>query len=318
MAITEGLVKVGSVAADLAKNEQFQKASGGLLSKVFPTFGIEKRAVDAYVSEIEKSDMSADAKLLAIMSVKDKLKGIKNQKAIISKCIESAPEDTDFSASSKVKEDFFDKYMDSARFVSDEMMQDIWGQILAGEFKNPGTTPSSMVRVLSEITPEYAQAFRTLCNMKVVYVGIDKNNNITSAIEKLFVPVNANDELMTQGITISVINELEAIGLLKSAVVTGYVNVGMSGRTLIYTNGATECIDEYPGHEDRLPSGDILFTAAGECLSRITPKKEVDGYAAMVKKYLERKNVKFLTPNPYEVDLTNAGNNIQVRVKYED
>ena len=300
MAISEGFVKAGSVAVDLAKNKQIQKVSGGLLSKIFPTFGIEKKAVDVYVAEIEKSNMSADAKLVAIMSVKNKLKGIKNQRAIISKCIESADEETDFSDSSKVKEDFFDKYMDFARFVSDEMMQDIWGQILAGEFKNPGTTPSSMVRVLSEITPEYAKAFRILCNMKVIYVELDGNNDIKLAMEKLFVPVNANHLLADQGITIKVINELEAIGLLKSEVLTGYVNVGISGRTLVYTNGITECIEEYKGHENALPSGDILFTAAGECLSRITPKQEVNGFATMVKNYLERKNVKFLTPNPYD------------------
>ena len=66
--------------------------------------------------------------------------------------------------------------MDAGAYVSDENVQIIWGKILAGEFERPGSTPPSMRRILTELTPELARVFEKICGMKASG-GIQRKKN---------------------------------------------------------------------------------------------------------------------------------------------
>lgn len=48
----------------------------------FPYAGIEKRALDMYIADVEKSNMSSESKLIAILSAKKTIKKLKNQKVL--------------------------------------------------------------------------------------------------------------------------------------------------------------------------------------------------------------------------------------------
>lgn len=169
---------VGETALDLIKNENVQNHTADFLGMLFPYIGIKKKAVNMYIEEIEKSNLSMDMKMSLLFNAKKNLKKMKNQKSIAEIAKNNAKEKTDFSERSGVDEEWFDRFMESAAFVSTEQMQLVWGKILANEFENPGCTPPNMTRILSEFTPTYAKAFRILCSMRILLMSVDENDVI--------------------------------------------------------------------------------------------------------------------------------------------
>ena len=126
-----------STAVDLVKSENIQNKAVSLLGMLFPYAGIEKRALDMYLSDVEKSDMSPESKLIATLSAKTTIKKLKNQKSIADQAVSNAKEGTVFDASSGVNHDWLERFMDSAGFVSEEQVQQMWGKVLAKEFEKP-------------------------------------------------------------------------------------------------------------------------------------------------------------------------------------
>ena len=51
-----------------------------LCGMLFPYIGLNKRAVDMYAEELEKSNLSVEAKLYYLLNAKKELKQIKNNK----------------------------------------------------------------------------------------------------------------------------------------------------------------------------------------------------------------------------------------------
>jgi hypothetical protein len=111
----------------------------------------------------------------------DLVKKIKNQKAVAEIAMENAKPGTDFSENSGVSEEWLDRFMDSAGFVGTEEIQWIWGKILANEFERPGSTPPNMIRILSEITPGLASAFRYICSMCIWILPLNEKGDIQGA-----------------------------------------------------------------------------------------------------------------------------------------
>ena len=118
-------------AADLVKNENIQNKTASLLGMLFPYVGIEKRALDMFLSDVENSDMSTESKVIATLSAKTTIRKLKNQKSIADQAVANAKEGTVFDASSGVNRDWLDRFMDSAGFVSEEQVQQMWGKILS-------------------------------------------------------------------------------------------------------------------------------------------------------------------------------------------
>lgn len=147
---------VAKTAVDLVKSKNVLNKSVGLMGMLFPFAGMKQKAVEMYIEDIEKSDLPAETKVFMVLNTKKTFKKIKNQKAIAEIAIDNAKQGTDFSENSGVSEEWLDRFMDSAGFVSLEEIQWIWGKILANEFEKPGSTPPNMIRILSEITPKLA------------------------------------------------------------------------------------------------------------------------------------------------------------------
>ena len=284
---------IGKTAVDLVKNENIQNKAANAMGMLFPYAGLTKKALEIYLNEIENSDKSPELKMFLIMNAKKKLRKIKNQKQICEIAIENAKEGTDFSKESGVQEEWLDRFMNSASFVSSEEVQLIWGKILANEFENPGSTPSNMIRVLSEITPNLANSFRKLCSMKVWIMPLTEDENIEGQLQRSFVPYNGNEDLFQKiEITFNILNELETLGVLKFESLNGYVNKGINNnKVLICVDDKLEVINKH--NENEMPIGDVLFTSVGKALKRITSDEEIPSYYEMIKVYLTRKGVVF-------------------------
>lgn len=304
---------MGKTVLDLAKNDNVLNKTVDFLGMLFPYAGLRKRALDMYLSDIEKSDLPSESKLIAVIDAKKTIKKLRNQKRIAEIAINNAKEGTDFTEKSGVSEEWLDRFMDSAGFVSTEDIQLIWGKILSKEFENPGSIPLNMRRILSEITPVYAQAFKKICSMQVAIIEIDNQDNIIGSSTYVIVPYSENSKEMDEmGLSLTIVNELETLGLIKLNALTGYMLGGFSEQTiLIYVNNETiEIVGE---KAIKMPSGEIVLTAVGKCLKEIISLETIDGYYNMIKRYMEKRDVKLKEESNYRI--FKRGNEIHVERK---
>lgn len=284
---------VAKTAVDLVKSKNVLNKSVGLMGMLFPFVGMKQKAVEMYIEDIEKSDLPAETKVFMVLNTKKTFKKIKNQKAIAEIAIDNAKQGTDFSENSGVSEEWLDCFMDSAGFVSLEEIQWIWGKILANEFEKPGSTPPNMIRILSEITPKLAAAFRYICSMSIWILPLSENGDIQGGFQELFVPYNKNDEKSREsGVGFNILNELETLGVIRFESLAGYISKGISSeKVLICVGDKLDVIEEYKKGE--LPIGNVMLTSVGESLKSITDSVEISDYYEMVKKYMSGNGVKF-------------------------
>lgn len=302
MDLTTGTT-VAKTAVDLIKNENVLNKSVGVMGMLFPFAGLKQKAVEMYVEDIEKSDLPAETKVYMVLNTKKTFKKIKNQKAIAEIAMENAKQGTDFSEDSGVSEEWLERFMDSAGFVSSEEIQWIWGKILANEFEKPGSTPPNMIRILSEITPGLASAFRYICSMCIWIMPLSDNGDIEGGFQKLFVPYNKNDEKFREcGVSFNVLNELETLGVIRFESLAGYISKGITNdKVLICVGDKLDVIEGYQKGE--LPIGNVMFTSVGEALKSITDSVEISDYYEMVKKYMSDKGIKFADEHDYYAEI---------------
>lgn len=302
MDITTGTA-VTKTAVDLVKNDNVLNKTAGVMGMLFPYVGLKQKAVNMYIEEIEKSDMSPEVKIFTVLNMKKTFKKIKNQKSIADIAMENTKEGTDFSEKSGVSEEWLERYMDSAGFVSSEDIQLIWGKILANEFERPGSTPPNMIRILSEITPKLAMAFRVICSMIVFICPLMEDGNAMGAFRKLFVPYKMNnDRLHELGLSFDVLNELEVLGVIRFSSISGYVSKGITQkRVLLCIGDKLEVLSEHKN--DEVPVGNVILTSAGEALQAITAPEDVEDYYDMVKKYLNSEQVKLAEEHDYFAEI---------------
>src|SRR5262249_33204038 len=83
-----------------------------------------------------------------------------NIEAITQKAI---PLLTDGAVPQKMADDWITNFFDKSRIVSDDEMQTLWSQILAGEANVPGTFAKQTVNLLANLDKTDAQLFTNLC-----------------------------------------------------------------------------------------------------------------------------------------------------------
>ena len=275
-----------------------------ILGIFFPYLGLERKAVEVYISDIEKSNLPREVKVFLICNAQRDIKRIKNQKAITDIAVNNAREGTDFSEKSKVNEEWIERFIDSAGFVSDEEVQIIWGRILAGEFEHPGSTPPNMTRILSELTPDLAIAFRKVCSMKVYICDLADNESTENGFYKLIVPYKGNMEKFLQmELTFKILNELETIGLIKVDTMGGYVTKAEGLKSVLISCGEKVGIIHNLRNEE-LPIGNVLFTSAGEVLSKIINVEdlsEIDFYE-MLENYFKGHNYELSNEHSFKIE----------------
>lgn len=65
---------MAGTAVDLVKSENVQNKAASLLGMLFPYAGLEKKALEMYVSDVEKSNMTSESKLVAVLNAKQTIK----------------------------------------------------------------------------------------------------------------------------------------------------------------------------------------------------------------------------------------------------
>ena len=101
-----------------------------------------------------------------------------------------------------VNEDWTTRFFDIAQDVSDNEMQCLWGQILAGEIKHPQSYSLRTLEILRNMTKDEAEIFQKVAQFALVQ-------------ENAFI-YSSNDVLDKFGVSYSFIAKLVEIGLLQS------------------------------------------------------------------------------------------------------
>lgn len=281
MALAMAKEAAGSVGKESVN--KLASVIGGL----FPFFGARREAVSTYVEDIQKSDLPPEAKMMAIANVKKTYKQLKNQMAIAEIAQNAARDGTDFSAQSDVDDEWLERFMDSAKFVSDEEVQLLWGNILAREFEEPNSTPPSIIRVLSEITPSYASAFQVLCSLKC---GISLEDGYS---EDVLILPKQFEYLESYGLSFQVPTELEMLGLIQIGGSGGFVKRFEKSRCeKVYCTygGDSAIITDYP--DQQFPIGIVYLTSVGNLISTFVTTEHIDGHFEAVCDYFRQEHCK--------------------------
>lgn len=289
---SEELVKVAA--------QQGVDKIANVLGGFFPFWGLRKRAVEAYVSAIEKSNLDPDIKMLQIANTKKTFKELQNQMAIAEIAQSAAKEGTDFSINSSVDDEWFSRYMDAGKHVSDEEMQIIWGKILAGEFENPGNTPPSVIRILSEMTTKYAKVFANICSLQTIIFPSDASGKPFYAKPCILIS-NAilSDYFAPLGINFQTLCELDKLGLIRYDGTTGFIDqydINNYPIIHIYANQKVFTCTKYS--DKAFPIGEVLLTDAGQSISRVVDKKAINGFENYVFNYYKSQDGLTLSEEP--------------------
>lgn len=282
-------------ATQLFASEGFQKNMNDAFKSVFLYSSGTQEAINKYINLIENaSNLSELEKIAALANIKQNMKHIQNQYKIINIAQLNAKNGTDFSNNSTVNSEWLERFLDLAKYVCDGETQVIWGKILANEFEIPGSTPASLIRILSEITTSLANAFRTLCSLSTTIYpyepSTDSNENFINVI---FMPTTGNDSFfVSHGLNFETIKELETIGLIV------YENAGLVDDSFVETKIAYQTLDgkvivDYKKLSqyvcNGIDIGDITLTRAGNALKEIISNNETILTCDIVENYFMTK-----------------------------
>lgn len=123
----------------------------------------------------------------------------------------SIPHLAEESNPEKMEDDWVTNFFDKSRIVSDEEMQGIWAQVLAGEANAPGSFSKRTVNLLGDLDKRDAELFNTLCRFGWMF------GNFTPLVfdtqEKIY------DDL---GINFGSLSHLDSLGLIQFNGVSGF------------------------------------------------------------------------------------------------
>jgi len=203
-----------------------------------------------------------------------------NMENITNKALPSLNESSD---PSKMEDDWVTNFFDKSRIVSDEEMQNIWANVLAGEANAPGTYSKRTVSLLCDLDKRDAELFLALC-------GFAWN------IDRLFIPLIFDTQAGIynhKNINFETLTHLDSIGLLQFNDYTGF-KIRETQQTLKASYcGRTFSATMQNKNDQNLDVGKVMLTQVGIELAGICKITEIDGFVDYVKEQWSKKT--FLT-----------------------
>ena len=173
---------------------------------------------------------------------------------------------------SKMDNDWVTNFFDKSRIISDDEMQNLWAQVLAGEANSPGTYSKRTVNFLSSLDKKDAELFQSLCRYcwhigEFIPLVFDAQNSI----------YNKN------GINFDTLSHLDSIGLISFGGITGYNKQGLPKTFSVLYCGKPLVLTMQGEKDNTISIGNALFTKIGHELLKISQSQSVDGFEDYVK-----------------------------------
>lgn len=304
-------LEVMKAAAEGAGRESVNKLAN-FFGAVAPFWGMRKKAADVYIKAIENGDYTPEEKYMLIAGAKKHCKELENQMAIAEIAQQVAADGTDFSMNSDVSDEFVSRIMDAGKHVSDEETRLLWGNVLAGEFESPGSTPWSVIRILSEMTRNYAQIFSNLCSLQIDILA-DSGRRIKVVDTQPFIDTHTSSSYLDDlGLRFSSLQELERLGLICMDSFSGYVNCfHKRNYPKIHLVSEKHVLTVTDYNNDEFPIGDVVLTEAGRCISHFVRRTHNQEHILAIKAYAEKRSVKF--GDVPEIEIIGANGNKKIK-----
>ena len=261
--------------AGLALIEKCAEAMGGLLK---PWQAVRVARAEGQASLI-KAEADEVAKQLALRTQERQLaQGMREQQNIESTILKTLPNLNESASPENIDQDWLANFFDKTRLVSNEQMQDLWAQVLAGEANAPGYYSRRTIEFLSSMSQQEATWFRQACSF--VWKDLDT--------QQLYVIVDLSKESIPSGITVENFKHLADIGLFTIA------SFG-SSVTPHYLNKLSLRIENIGVRLEvkatvALPSGDAQMTNIGRELYEICRPETVPDILEYTREYMKTKS----------------------------
>ena len=118
-------------------------------------------------------------------------------------------------------DEFMYRWVNDACNESNETLQEMWAQVLAGEMARPGAISRHTHSVVRELTPDVAEKFRTLCSYAMCSMD-GKRPIMVASLTPTAVMTDSRDMLKNYGLDYSAFLELVEYRLLSSPPETSY------------------------------------------------------------------------------------------------
>jgi hypothetical protein len=192
-----------------------------------------------------------------------------NMEEITKKSLAHLESDSD---PSKMDDDWVTNFYDKSRIVSDNEMQDLWAQVLAGEANSPGSYSKRTVNILGDLDKADAELFQALCGF---------GWNVGS-----FTPLVFDEQAEiynNKGINFGALNHLDSIGLIQFNSLSGFNRQRIPKSLTVTYCGQPLTITMENETDNTLPIGKVLLTRTGMELAMVCKAPGVDGFVDYVK-----------------------------------
>lgn len=154
------LDRLGGSAIDIV-GAYVERINVGIRSKTDTKKKLLKVDSDAAVRRLENSPWAGDRVLETFY--KERVIKQKNRDAVAMEAVErltdNPPTDEENADKEPLSDDWMNVFADYAENASSDSLQQLWGRILAGEIRRPGSFSLTTLRVISELDKEIAQKF---------------------------------------------------------------------------------------------------------------------------------------------------------------
>lgn len=243
------------------------KSAQSLFETILEPRGLNAAILEGHKQVIEKiiNDESIDSltKIAFLSNYKKIVKEYKNCHSVAEKALSNIKSD---SEPNNVDEDWYSFFFDKVRLVSDEVLQNIWSQILSGEINNPGSYSRSLLHTLSIMSTSQALLFSKLAQFCLKeYQKAPDGTPSTLVHPLLFISTN-RDAYKRYGFSVTKLLELERIGLINCDFRDEFVfmkkKVFQTGNFIVEVYGD-------PNNNHVIKAGNITLTADGQSLYNI-------------------------------------------------
>lgn len=184
----------------------------------------------------------------------------------------SLPHLNDESNPNEMEDDWVTNFFDKSRIISDNEMQSLWAQVLAGEANSPGSYSKRTVNLLSDLDKKDAELFQTLCRFGWFVGG--------------FTPLVFDpqaDIYNKVGINFGSLSHLDSLGLIQFNGISGFNRQGLPKTFVVSYCGQPLTLTMQKETDNVLSTGNVLLTRAGVELANISNAQNVAGFVEYVK-----------------------------------
>ena len=206
-----------------------------------------------------------------------------NLEAICGEAAEQLAEEQNVSEESP-DVDWVTRFLDIAEGVSAEMLQRLWGKLLAGEIKNPGSYSLRTLDTLRNLSMKEAESFSKLCN----YTLCTYRDN---GLDKVFV-VHTDPYLASKGVDFQEILSLKDAGLIFENDLEFSFGQNKAGHTSHLINGQIMLLFERTIDTPPVQCSTMALTKVGrELLQLVTVESDTE-YLRLAAKTLQARGMK--------------------------